>query len=337
MKRVLVGILAALLSVGVTSGVHAEKKKSGETGAKADKPEKSAKVDKKAKKKGGKGKDAAPQSAKISEAMTGLKWGMSRDDLIKASVTKIKEKYRPLIAKTKDAVEEDRLRQEARQELDAIKKGTVDFDGKSTGWDVSFLKGEFTQNNSESMLVVRDANSQNFYFFIEGKLWKWYKAFDAAVFPADNFGVFSATLQKKFGDGKPGEAGKRKWLQWQDKTTQLRAVDETDFYGFYCLVFEEKATVDQLAKLRTNSSDEGSGKKHAFVEAVTAERTENPDDSANIADRISGRIRHREDAAEAPSSSPSASAKGKSGKKGETDDEERGVANSDDPISGLGL
>jgi len=331
MKRLLVGILAALLSVGaVTSGVHAEKKKAG------------AQAEKKGKKKGGKVKEAAvPTSPKISEAMSGIKWGMSRDDLLKQSVTKIKEKYRPLIAKTKDAVEEDRLRQEARQELDAIKKGTVDFDGRSTGWDVSFLKGEFTQNNNESMLVVRDGNSQNFYFFIEGKLWKWYKAFDAAVFPAGNFGVFAATLEKRFGAGKESEAGKRKWLQWQDKATQLRAVDETDFYGFYCLVFEEKATVDQLAKLRTNSSD-SEGKKHAFVEAVTSGRTENPDDSSNIADRLTGRIRHREDAEESQASaSTSKSAKGKGAKKGDSDDEDddstKGVSSSDDPISGLGL
>jgi hypothetical protein len=329
MKRVLVGILAALLSVGVAaSGVQADKKKPA------------AQAEKKGKKKVGKGKKeaAVPSSDKISEAMTGIKWGMSREDLIKQSTTKIKEKYRPLIAKTKDAVEEDRLRQEARQELDAIKKGTVDFDGRSTGWDVSFLKGEFTQNNNESMLVVRDGNSQNFYFFIEGKLWKWYKAFDAAVFPAGNFGVFAATLEKRFGDGKEGEAGKRKWLQWQDKATQLRAVDETDFYGFYCLVFEEKATVDQLAKLRTNSG-ESDDKKHAFVEAVTSGRTENPDDSSNIADRISGRIRQREDAPDnQESASASKSAKGKGAKKGDDDEEDTsGVSSSDDPISGLGL
>ena len=334
MKRVLVGILAALLSVGAaSSAVHADNKKP------AAKAEKKAKKGGKA--KGGKGAKAAaaPQSDKIGDAMSGLKWGMSREDLIKASTNKIKEKYRPLLAKTKDAVEEDRLRQEARSELDALKKGSVDFDGRSTGWDVSFLKGEFTQNNNESMLVVRDGNSQNFYFFIEGKLWKWYKAFDAAVFPAGNFGVFSATLQKKFGEGKPAEAGKRKWLEWQDKTTQLRAVDETDFYGFYCLVFEEKATLDQLARLRTNAPED-KGKKHAFVESVTAERSENPDDSTNIADRISGRIRAREDAQEtASSSSSSASAKGKAAKKGDRDEEEssKGVNADDDPISGLGL
>ena len=37
--------------------------------------------------------------------------------------------------------------------------------GSSSG-SVSFLKGEFTHGNGESMFVVRDKNSQNFYFFI---------------------------------------------------------------------------------------------------------------------------------------------------------------------------
>ena len=29
---------------------------------------------------------------------------------------------------------------------------------------------------------VNDNTSQNYYFFINGKLWKWYKAFNASVF-----------------------------------------------------------------------------------------------------------------------------------------------------------
>ena len=188
MKRVLVGFLTAVVVVGLAvSGAQADKKK----------------------KKAGKKHDAVPTSEKISETMSGIKWGMSRDDLLKQSMDRVKEKYRPLIAKTKGAIEEDRLRLQAKQELAAIKKGLVEFDGRSSGWDVSFLKGEFTHNNGESMLVVRDDNSQNFYFFIDGRLWKWYKAFDASVFPAGNFGVFSAAVKKKFGPAKETGEGKQ--------------------------------------------------------------------------------------------------------------------------------
>ena len=216
---------------------------------------------------------------------------------------KLRDKYRPLIAKTKDAVEEDRLRQEAKTEVDAIKKGYVEFDGKSSGWNVSFLKGEFTHGNDEAMIVVRDGNSQNFYFFIGGKLWKWYKAFDAAVFPAGNFGTFAQGVQRRFGPAKDVSAeirqgeGERHWLEWQDKQTRLRAIDLTDFYGFYSLVFEDKGTVDKLATLRT-TKEEVADKKHAMVESVTSERSNVNDDAPDVVDRITGRTRQIEQAPE---------------------------------------
>jgi len=31
-------------------------------------------------------------------------------------------------------------------------------------------------------VVINDGNSQNFYFFINNHLWKWFKAFNADVF-----------------------------------------------------------------------------------------------------------------------------------------------------------
>jgi hypothetical protein len=319
MKRVSVGILVALLMTGLSTASTAS----------AEGP----------KKKGGgkKHAEAVPNSAKIAEALGQLKWGISRDELVKDATDKVKEKYRPLLGKTKDAVQEDRLRQKAREELDAIKKGVTEFDGRTTGWDVSFLKGEFTHNNQESMVVVRDANSQNFYFFIGDKLWKWYKAFDASVFPTGNFGTFANAVQKRFGPAKdaqgelrPGD-GARHWLEWQDKQTRLKAVDQSDFYGFYCLVFEEKSTVDNLARLRQHEAPSGD-KKHSLVEAVTSQRTDVPDDSPNVVDRLTGRMRQNEQAPQ----QAEASAKPAKGSKKEAAPESP-VAADDDPISGLGL
>ncbi len=325
MKRYFVGFLSAVLACGLVAG--------------------SAAADKKKKKGGAKTAAAAPMSAKIAESMADLKWGISRDDLLKKFTDQIREKYRPLIAKTKDSVEEDRLRQEARQALDAIKKSAVDFDGRKSNWDVSFLKGEFTQGNDESMLVVKDENSQNYYFFIGGKLWKWYKAFDAAVFPAGDFGTFASAVQRRFGKAKtnqgelrPGE-GTRNWLEWQDKSTRLKAVDQSAFYGFFCLVFEDKGTLDSLARLRSNTPEEGQ-KGHALVDAVTSGRTEEPDDAPNIADRLTGKIRQSEQAPEqgASSSDDQASTrKPKPKSKGKPTPEPSAVRDGDDPLSGLGL
>jgi len=295
--------------------------------------------------KGGKKKGKAakeektPVSAEISKSMSDLNWGMNKDELQKKLIDKVKEHYKPLIAKTRDAVEEDRLREAATTEIKRIKESFVEFKGTSTGWDVSFLKGEFTHGNDESMLVMRDQNSQNFYFFIGGKLWKWYKAFDAEVFPADSFATFASAVQRRFGPAKeargelvPG-TGERHWLEWQDDGTRLRAVDQTDFYGFYCLVFEQKSTVGNLAQLRGHTR-EVANKQHAMIEAVTAKNTADPDNSPDIADRISGNIRAREPA-------PAPSGKGKKGEKAGAEASAApaptGVKGDDDPLRGLGL
>lgn len=283
--------------------------------------------------------DKVPVSAEISKSMTDLTWGMSKDELQKKLIDKVKEKYRPLVAKTKDPVEEDRLRTAATDEMKRIKDSFVEFKGTSTGWDVSFLRGEFTHGNDESMLVMRDQNSQNFYFFIDGKLWKWYKAFEASVFPAGNFNAFAASVQRRFGPAKEAEGelspgtGKRHWLEWQDDKTRLRAVDQTDFYGFYCLVFEEKSTVNNLAKLRTHTREVNTTNKNALVEAVTAPPSRDSDSSADVVDRITGKHHASHDAAPA----------GAKGKKGAKEAEPAapppptGVKKDDDPLSGLGL
>jgi hypothetical protein len=292
----------------------------------------------KGKKKGKSKEDKVPISAEISKAMGDLKWGTTKDELQKHLIDKVKERYKPLVAKTRDAVEEDRLREAASTEIKKIRDSFVEFKGTSSGWDVSFIKGEFTHGNDESMIVMRDQNSQNFYFFIDDKLWKWYKAFDAEVFPADSFATFAGAVQKRFGPAKdangelvPG-SGTRHWLEWQDDQTRLRAVDQTDFYGFYCLVFEQKATVANLASLRKNTREVGN-KQHAMIEAVTADGpNSNPDSSSDIADRITGKRRARQDA------EPQAAAGGK-GKKGAeaAPAAPSGVASDDDPLRGLGL
>lgn len=321
LMRVVVGLLTVVLGVGAA---QAQPKK-------------------------GKGKSAKESkiasSAVIGESMGDLKWGMSKDQLLAKLTDKVKEKYRPLVAKTKDAVEEDRLRHQAKEEMRAIRDSYVEFTGASTGWDVSFLKGEFTHNNDESMLVVRDENSQNFYFFFGGRLWKWYKAFDASVFKAGDFGSFAGSVQRRFGPATDvrgqmdGGGAERHWLEWQDASTRLRAIDQTGFYGFYCLVFEEKDTVKNLARLRTNQPKRGD-KRHALVEAVTSGDTANPDDSPNIVDRITGKIRVNEQMEPSPGAGRTGSktARGRdSSSSSSSAPPPVGVSADDDPLRGLGL
>jgi hypothetical protein len=239
MKRVIIGVVLSTFIVGMFAyGADAQRRRRRQ-----------------------RRQQAAPQSAEIAPALGELSWGMTRDQVYDQFVKQIRERFRPRFAKARDAMQEDQLRHQQREEIQRIRRSYIRFRGQTTGWDVSFLRDEFTHNNGEAMLVVRDGNSQNFYFFIRNRLWKWYKAFDSEVFAGQGFDTFAGSLQGRFGralsrSGRMTERGEEKqWLEWQDESTRLRAIDENRFYGFYCMVFEDKNTVSRLDQLRTNTLD----------------------------------------------------------------------------------
>jgi hypothetical protein len=289
------------------------------------------------KKKAAKTQEEAPQSSGISGAMGDLKWGMTREQVLGTFVDGIKEKYRPLIAKASGAIEEDKLRNKAREELSKIKSSIVDFNGKKTGWDVSFLKGEFSHNNHESMFVVTDDTSQNYYFFINDKLWKWYKAFNSQAVKG-SFEQFATAIQGRYGKGqiKQGES-KQRFIAWQDQSSSLRAVDNNQFYGFYCLVFESKDTLARLSDLRPNKGNDGN-KANALVESATSDAAEESDNNPDIIDRITGKMRVRQNAPEQSAQGPATSGKkAPSAAAAAPAVEGGGVSADDDPLKGLGI
>ncbi|MEM6958224.1 MAG: hypothetical protein AAF645_21255 [Myxococcota bacterium] len=240
-----------------------------------------------------------PHTDAIAGAMGAVEWGWNRDELVDHFSKQLREEYRPRIHKARDAMTADRIRHEMNQHLRRIRDSYVEFDGRTTGHDTSFLRDEFTHRNNESMVRIRSDNADDFYFFINNRLWKWYRAFDASVFAGADFEQFSEALSGRF--GAPGRsrrgalvegADPRTWLEWQDDDTRLRALDNNQFYGFYCLVFEHKDTLRNLDTLRRNQRARRGG--HSLVDAVTSEgdaESADGDEHADIADRITGRVR----------------------------------------------
>jgi hypothetical protein len=279
----------------------------------------------------------APQSAELAKSMGDLKWGADRESVVKMFTDKIRDKYKPLLAKANDAVKEDKLRGAMRDELQKVRGSVTEFNGSKTGWDASFLKPEFAHNNGESLFVVGDENSQNYYFFHNGKLYKWFKAFNSEAFAGKKFDQFAAALQGRFGKaaeriGELNGQGKQHWLEWQDGNTRARAVDNNQFYGFYSLVFEEKSTANKLAEI--HKARMGGAEKNALVDSVTVEDPKNADGNPDIIDRITGKIRNRTDA-------PAPAGAGKGGKGAASASAppppppSATVSEDDDPLKGL--
>ncbi len=284
LKRVLVGVLASTFVVGLllwsASDADAQRRRRRQ-----------------------RAEERTPHSAAIAPALGEIQWGWSKRQLLEHFTRKIRAEYQPRINKARDAMTEDRLRHERDQRIRRMRESYIEFRGQTSGYDSGFLRDEFTHNNGEAMIRVRSENADDYYFFIRGRLWKWYRAFDAAVFQGADWQQFGEALQARFGPARERrgtlvEGGdERTWLEWQDDTTRARAIDNNTFYGFYCLVFEEKATLARLGELRRNRRRRGRS-SHALVDAVTGDGDEasNPDANPDIVDRITGHIRNRQDA-----------------------------------------
>ena len=234
----------------------------------------------------------------LEESMGAIQWGWSPKQVYRHLKANIEASYQEPIAKTTDAIEEDRLRHKMAEEVRQIRDSYFEFDGTPTAYDSGYLKGEFTQKNGESLLRVRTETTQDFFFFINERLWKRYRAFDASVFQGATFDEFGQSLQQRYGKAKrkngapvPGAASTQ-WYEWKEPRVLARAVDNNEFYGFYCLILEDPKTVAQLGKLRKNkptAADDGAG----LVEMVAD--TSDDDQHADIADRITGEIRRHDE------------------------------------------
>lgn len=236
----------------------------------------------------------APNSTAIESAMEDVDWGWSHRKLITHFTRSLQKLYRPSLAKAPDAISEDRLRRAMNARIARIKGSYVEFSGQHTGWDTSLIRDEYTHNNNEALVEVRelragraDPRYTDYFFFINDHLWRRYRAFNQDQFEGIPFQTAAASFQKRFGPAR--EIIKNKQLvglEWQDGNTRLEAVDNTEFFGVFCLVFSEKSTEARLDTLRTNKRAKGSG-LNPLVEAL--DDTSTRDVHTDVVEHITGK------------------------------------------------
>ena len=197
---------------------------------------------------------ASADASKIATSMGDLRWGLSEGEVQSFAKRKLAERYEAQIKKTHDSGKQAQLKSDLKRALSEVSSVTQ-FTGKSSRWDRSPVAGEFTYGNGESMLMVKDDTSENYYFFVNGRLWKWYKAMDKSAFGGGDFKKFSQSIEGKFGKGrvKKGEIavgqGETQFIEYLDRNSRMRAADNTK-RGVFALIFEEMATVRELASTR---------------------------------------------------------------------------------------
>lgn len=216
--------------------------------------------------------DAQEQvETELEGILDGLEWGMSYTRVFERIESRIRETYRERLSEARnDVLEQDRILEQMRAKVAKVKRDFVVFDGQVSGWDVSAIGPEFRRGSHEAMLVYDDDQSRNYFFFMRGRLWKWYREFKPTAFGGADFDALSEAFAARFGDSEL-QAGKRlegsameRWRSWDGVRTQLIAVDRGSLIAFVLL---DRRVKGQLANLRRDALPRGQ-QRRTIVDAV---------------------------------------------------------------------
>jgi hypothetical protein len=257
----------------------------------------------------GKAKSSASHARAADERAVGelagkFKWGMSPGDVEKIISDGIKAKYVEMRKKEQDVYKQDQLVKDEGEEIQKVKDSYVKFDGvtpETKQWGTSIVQAEFAPRNDESMLTLWEKDQRRYLFFWHERLYKQYIAFNAEhpVFAGKSFDDFAKLIQNRYGSAemkftqmKTKEAMKLDHLEWPASGDfQLFAVDQSEFYGNFCLVLFNPNVAKQVEAARTERNTKPA-RGNALIDAVTQKPTVGRDVDANenIVDHITGKI-----------------------------------------------
>jgi hypothetical protein len=213
---------------------------------------------------------AEAADAELAAVMGELRWGMSSKQLVTVLEARVRAEYDRRVRAERDILRQDELYQESQARIAAIKESFVVFDARKNGWDASQIAPEFRRGTHEAMLVVKSEQARDYYFFINGKLWKWYRELEPGARGAVKFDSVATIMQAQLGPAKyePIQRSEDAPLQasagWQTSQTRVTLLDR----GVApCLILESQVVLGVLSVLRKDAVERGP-KRNTLLDAV---------------------------------------------------------------------
>ena len=221
----------------------------------------------------------APQvaMADLGSVLGEVEWGDDRDTVL--------EKLR---AAKLDAVRNDpqfqgnpgalqRARQQTLDRLRRVEDSYYELEGRRTDYHMSVVSGEFTSNNGESLLRVRDRVAQRFYFFLDGEFYKLTVAYDTDHVANIGFEAFVNRVQQEYGEpaSRDYDGDELRQVTWEDGEFKLRVDDQREYFGTFTMTFSDRQRVQRWSSEgrefggNHQEEEEGPSAYSQRVEAVT--------------------------------------------------------------------
>lgn len=225
----------------------------------------------------------AEQKKALVDKMAGFKFGMTKDEILGVLQKQINERFEEKIKATTDVAMQDRYRKDKKAELNRVSQTYVKFDGKSSGWDVSIIEGEFAHNTGESLMERWEndggKNNRRFFFFYNERLWKVFISLDVSMIPEEkrNFETFKGVMESQYGKGAV-EGGT---IAWRAGEFDARAIDKLRDYGALGLVMEEAKVKPEVLALRVAKAPPKKDTPAVIKAVLDADGSDKPDVKSN--------------------------------------------------------
>ena len=151
------------------------------------------------------------------------------------------------------------------EELAALNRQMVHFDGRRTGYEVSIVQGEFTAGAEEAVLPFREGDLEHYFFFTRGVFYKYARPItapeDGGSF-ADRLANFSSDQGEPFEIARAGDPmmGPAKEASWRDDKLQLRLRDRRLLFRSDVFYVESLEGLQQLESHR-GTGTQGPGER----------------------------------------------------------------------------
>lgn len=234
------------------------------------------------------------QAAQLNEALGDIKWGDTKKDILDKLKKSEMERLRKDESVKRDQLLLQRERKALFDRLGAADKSYTRLEGR-TGYEVSVIADEFTANNGESFMVMKDKVAQRFYFFIDGKFYKLVVGYNPSYMQNVGFESLVGSSVNKYGRpavAEYAEIGGKEQLglvQWEDPETVLAVKNKKELFDTYTMVFTDRQALRRLEA--SNRKFGGGDKSEEEVSAAVQALTESGsyEANANVLDSMVGR------------------------------------------------
>lgn len=193
--------------------------------------------------------EAAPP-LDLTPRIGNVAWSSSVEQVLADYREQMVARFRKRAAGNSDPVKVEELRRDVDASLKRAAESLEAFEGPRTGYETSFISGEFQPGTGVTMLTVRPTASLtgqfHYYVFTEGKLSKVLVSYPLTEIDFQSVEKFSETLATEF--GPPDEVLHRlddigirlvSAVSWNDGKTRVRLIERPAAVGGHLLVIED--------------------------------------------------------------------------------------------------